>query len=326
METNPYPQTTAVTPKTSGLAIASLVCGILAFCTGVSGLLGIIFGIVALIKINKSQGALKGLGLAIGGLVTSVLFSLIGLGIMASMLLPALARAKGKANRVKCVNNLGGVYKSGLAFAQDNGERLPWQLTASGVRNHFGGNVNASSGYGSQPNPRINEVKSHPDSLEAAGVYGLNAMKMELVTAKILVSPCDPDRMAANESLQENWRSYDTKANGVSAELGNGCSYVLVRGADTMRPSSVYGLTRNWSSDNLNTGNWLGSDSDWGNERTMAGLRASQGQCVTMDGAAMQTTNADFGGFGRRTQQAQVATGGVARGTTSLNLIRGSGL
>ena len=248
------------------------------------------------------------------------------IGILASMLLPALARAKAKANRVKCVNNIGNVYKAGLAFAQDNGERLPWQLTPSGVRNHFDDSASASSRYGLQSNPRINEVNCHPDSLEAAGVYGLNSMKMELVTAKILVSPCDPMRAAANEIVQENWSSYDTKANGVSAELGNGCSYVLVRGADTYRPSSVFALTRNWSSDNLNTGNWLGSDSDWDNERTMAGLLSSQGQCVTMDGGAKQTNNADFGDYGMLTKEAEVATGGVATGATSLNLIRGSGL
>ena len=220
------------------------------------------------------------------------------------MLFPALSKAKAKANRIKCVNNLGSIGKSHMGFTYEY-DGFPWQLQPAEKRQLFG-------------------TGGHDQTV--GGIFGLPAMKAELQTARILVSPCDPDRMAANESLQENWRSYDTKANGVSAELGNGCSYVLVRGADTMRPSSVYGLTRNWSSDNLNTGNWLGSDSDWGNERTMAGLRASQGQCVTMDGAAMQTTNADFGGFGRRTQQAQVATGGVARGTTSLNLIRGSGL
>ena len=67
------------------------------------------------------------------------------IGILASMLLPALARAKSKANRVKCVNNIGNVYKAGLALAQDNGERLPWQLTSSGVRNHIDRAATASS-------------------------------------------------------------------------------------------------------------------------------------------------------------------------------------
>ena len=53
------------------------------------------------------------------------------IGILASMLLPALARAKAKANRIKCVNNIGNVYKAGLAFAQSNDGRLPWQLSTS---------------------------------------------------------------------------------------------------------------------------------------------------------------------------------------------------
>jgi hypothetical protein len=38
---------------------------------------------------------------------------------------PAGAKARDKANRIKCVNNLTQVYKSMLAFAQDNAERLP---------------------------------------------------------------------------------------------------------------------------------------------------------------------------------------------------------
>ena len=120
---------------------------------------------------------------------------------------------------------------------------------------------------------------------------------------------------------------YDTKAGGISAELGEGASYILVRGADTQRPSSVFALTRNWSTDNLNTGEWLGADSDPGNARHIAGLYYSQGQLVTMDGGAKQSTNADLGGgHGPLTKSAAMSTGGVARGRTSLKLIRGPGL
>ena len=101
---------------------------------------------------------------------------------------------------------------------------------------------------------------------------------------------------------------------------------MLVRGADALRPSSVYALTRNWSTDNLNMGKWLGSDSDRGNKRTMADLHASQGQVVFMDGSVMLSTNADFGEGGRVTKVAGKTTGGVAEGRTSLKLIRGPGL
>jgi len=248
------------------------------------------------------------------------------IGILASMLLPALARAKSKANRVKCVNNIGNVYKAGLAFAQDSGERLPWQLTSNGVRNHFSGNAQASAGFGTQTSPGVNELRCHPHSLHAAGVYGLTAMKAELVTPKIIHSPTDATRAAGSEIVQENWKNYDTKLKGLNGQLGSGASYVLVRGADTQRPSSIYAVTRNWSGDRLNTGKWCGSDSDVGNGRTMSGLTASQGQVVTMDGGAKQATNADFQGGGTLTKAAQTATGGVAKGQTSVNLIRGPGL
>ena len=50
------------------------------------------------------------------------------IGILASMLLPALARAKAKANRVKCTNNLSTINKALNAFANDteNDHRYPW--------------------------------------------------------------------------------------------------------------------------------------------------------------------------------------------------------
>ena len=319
METQP--QGVPAKPKTSGLAIASFIMAFLPLLNCI----GFILAIVALVQINDKTKRLQGSGLAIGGLVISLVIWPV-IGLLASMLLPALGKAKAKANRIKCVNNVGNVYKAGLAFAQDNGERLPWQLTDSGVRNHFG-SAGASPGqYDRALNMSINEVSAHPNSLAAAGVYGLTAMKSELYTPKILHSPCDASRSMNSEIVQMNWMGYDTKADGVSTELGEGVSYVLCRGADSQRPSAVYALTRNWSDDRLNTGQWLGSDSDPGNARTMAGLTYSQGQCVTMDGGAKQSTNPDFQEHGTLTKAAQTATGGIARGRTSLKLIRGPGL
>src|SRR3989442_6088652 len=54
--------------KTSGMAIASLVLAILTLPTcGIGGIVGLILGIVSLVKISNSQGRLSGKGLAIAG-------------------------------------------------------------------------------------------------------------------------------------------------------------------------------------------------------------------------------------------------------------------
>ena len=76
--------------KTSGMAITSLVLGILGiFTCGVTSLVGLILGIIALVKINRSGGRLSGNGLAISGICVSAIFVLM-VPICAAMLLPAL--------------------------------------------------------------------------------------------------------------------------------------------------------------------------------------------------------------------------------------------
>jgi prepilin-type N-terminal cleavage/methylation domain-containing protein len=51
------------------------------------------------------------------------------IAILASMLLPALARAKQKAQRISCVNNLKEVGTAYRIWSNDNGDRFPAQTT-----------------------------------------------------------------------------------------------------------------------------------------------------------------------------------------------------
>ncbi len=78
-------------PKTSGMAIASLVCSLVGLlcCYFVLPVLGIIFGFVAMNEINKSDGMIQGNGMAIAGLIigflgiiVDVIVILIGLPFM----------------------------------------------------------------------------------------------------------------------------------------------------------------------------------------------------------------------------------------------------
>ena len=50
------------------------------------------------------------------------------IGILASMLLPALAKAKSKANKIKCVSNLKQVGSAMRTWAAGRDDRLPWML------------------------------------------------------------------------------------------------------------------------------------------------------------------------------------------------------
>ncbi|MFP6751962.1 MAG: type II secretion system protein [Pirellulaceae bacterium] len=48
------------------------------------------------------------------------------IGILASMLLPVLAKAKNKANRLKCSNNLGTIHKAVSNYATESDGYTPW--------------------------------------------------------------------------------------------------------------------------------------------------------------------------------------------------------
>lgn len=98
----------ASAPRTSGLAIASLVLGILSlFLTILTSIPAIICGILALTRISSSRGQLAGRGLAISGIVTGVLFTLVlPVILMFIIMMPALSRAREGADRAACQNNL----------------------------------------------------------------------------------------------------------------------------------------------------------------------------------------------------------------------------
>lgn len=111
--------------QTSGMAIASLVLGVLGVLScGVTALVGVVLGIMALVKINRSRGALRGEGLAIAGIVVSGMFLLVA-PIAAGLLLPALAKAKSKAQHISCMNNTKQLALGLLLYANDEEDLLP---------------------------------------------------------------------------------------------------------------------------------------------------------------------------------------------------------
>ncbi len=302
METQPHPQGIPTEPKTSGLAVASFIMAFLPLLNCI----GFILAIVALVQIKNPSNRLKGSGLAIGGLVISMVIWPPILAL-AGVFLPKLAQAKARANRIKCVNNLSNIGKATLGFSQDNGSRTPWNLTPDQNRLHYG-----------TERPILYPTEVFPGT--AGEIFGLAAMKSEVQTAKILVSPCDAARMADNETLQAEWANIDTKGgNPVTA----GTSYIFCQGGDFQRPATVVSLTRNLASDNIAAGNWSGADESPTPTNAMTGLNKSQGQLVRADGSASQSTDADLGASGKVVKGHINARGGTSRlGASNTTVIR----
>jgi prepilin-type N-terminal cleavage/methylation domain-containing protein len=119
------------------------------------------------------------------------------IAILAGLLLPALAKAKAKAVRVNCINNLRQVGVALRIYSNDHGEQFPWNVL-------------------------------QPDgSKTAAGFTTMTlhfrAASNELSSPKILVCPSDSNRQKGN----------DWQTNFVS---NLNCSYFLARDGDETRP------------------------------------------------------------------------------------------
>ncbi len=120
-----------------GMAIAALVCGILGFCILGLGLLGLILGIVAVVRANNDPVRHGGKGMAIGGICTGSV-SLLIVPMMVAILLPSLARARELAKRTTCAANMRGLGVALLTYAAENNGAFPDDpakaLTGAGIR------------------------------------------------------------------------------------------------------------------------------------------------------------------------------------------------
>lgn len=152
------------------------------------------------------------------------------IGILASLLLPALGKAKNRSNRVKCTSNLKQIATALKAFAGEMDNRMPWHLTHSMIHEHFG-------------------VRYTGLCLER-NIYRIDTIARDLGRPRVLVSPLDSRQHQWNDvgeqiSLQRS--AAQTGGNTMYGVYNNTISYGVHHGGDDLNPNKILGFTRNIS-------------------------------------------------------------------------------
>jgi len=116
--------------KTSGMAVASMICGILGLLLWLPCIPAIILGHLGLSAIKKSAGALKGSGMAVTGLVTGyIMIAAIPLiAILASLAVPAYQSVQKQALQMKSMVNAKQLVIGMRQYAAEHGGNFPSSL------------------------------------------------------------------------------------------------------------------------------------------------------------------------------------------------------
>ncbi len=186
------------------------------------------------------------------------------IGILAAMLLPTLAKAKKKSNRIKCSGQVGSIAEAYIGFAGDM-EHFPW---------HIANDIDLMESYqvdygarATQPHNCNPEARAHQTGFRFAYPYHCDDIRFvstkptirgDLVNNKIMNSPSDPKTKRYNDIDRINGRLKGGSASGWASSLWSGNtfythtysgSYGHHVGGDDLRGETMLITTRNMLAD-----------------------------------------------------------------------------
>ena len=240
------------------------------------------------------------------GFTAPELLVLVGGLAMVTTILPALGKAKAKANRMKCANNLKQIVQCFHACANEMDGAFPWHYPDFELANK------------ERRNPFIKSMGANDvsDIYNVETIWRLYPLRQSLHAYASLTSPCDPRAF-------ENGRKHKIKTFNEHRERTDFIvprqmqSYAIHMGGDSYLPESILATTRNFDGDdpvptrhvskekiipkfgrslrskNLKNAHFIGAD-EASHSRVMGGLNSKEGNLALADGSVGQVGDADL--------------------------------
>jgi prepilin-type N-terminal cleavage/methylation domain-containing protein/prepilin-type processing-associated H-X9-DG protein len=181
------------------------------------------------------------------------------IAILAGLLLPALAKAKAKAQRIKCVNNLKQVGLAFRVWEGDNGDKYPMLLL----------------GTSTLPNTTALPTTSGVASPNVYQVYLV--MSNELSNPQIITCPSDSDTTAPT--------NFPNSLGTPTGLRNSGCSFFVGHDADENYPQMFLSGDRNLGANSTQNDYGYSANNNSQNPHTTAGAQGNQTSIGTNAGA-----------------------------------------